>query len=227
MQSLGNPSTSKKNKQAQADPFARALAETEQSAYAGDKKNDLSNPLADAMARTGGAGVSTDADNLSNKTDPEALAKQQQEALKAQEKKALHKKLHDRVNPVNEQAVFNAKEKRVKEEINKVRRELQMFVQEVKSFAREVDLELQKEVVQPGRDGTGYFNYFHKLRVFIMLLTQKVKSARTWAKQMHAKSSKKPKRGSAGMRVSGKSHEKTTTVHQMMHHEQSTVYSGG
>ena len=45
-----------------------------------------------------------------------------------------------------------------------------------------------------GLDGTGDENFFDRLRAFIILLTQKVRSARTWAQQQNVKKKKVAKR---------------------------------
>ena len=94
-----------------------------------------------------------------------------------------------------------------------------------KNSGQEVELAVMEEIASPGLTGKYYLNFFRNLRSFIMLLRQKVKSARTWATQFHAKQKKKSK-GSAGLKIGGAGHEQTKTVFDMMHHERSTVYSG-
>lgn len=211
------------------NPFARALAETEQGLSAPQSPQGLSKDqnsmFSQALAGANGG------DKLSQNMDPDALRRQQEEAEKQRKKELMRKKLHDQVNPVDMIDVFNNREKKVKEEIEKVRKELKMLAQEIAALHKDVDIAVTQEVVNPGQDGAYYLSFFQKLRAFIMLLRKKIKSARTWAQQVHSKKSKKKKRrgrkGSAGIEVGGAVREKGKAVHDMMHHEQSTVYSGG
>lgn len=202
------------------NPFARALAEAEKPRNADDAQSQTSalNPFSEALARTGG--------NLPTNS-PEDQKKWQEKQLadmEAQRKKeAMRKKLHDKVNPVDMQAVYDAREKEVKKEIDALRQELKMLVRDVAQFEKEVELAVMAEVAEPGMTGKYYINFFRNLRSFIMLLRQKIKSARTWSSQFQAKQKKK-KRG--GLLIDGAAHEQTKTVFDMMHHERSTVYSG-
>lgn len=207
-----------------ANPFARALSETEKS-FGGPKNqsSDATSLFSDALSKTGGQLPDFD----QNQMDPDALKKQQAEAEAKAKKERLRKKLHDQVNPVDMVDVFNAREKRVKEEIEKTRKELKALAQELSHFQQEIDMAVSQRVVSPGQQGTYYINFFHQLRQFIMLLRQKVKSARTWAKQMHKKKQKKGPRSGAGIKVGGNAAEQGKAVHDMMHHEQNTAYSGG
>ena len=139
----------------------------------------------------------------------------------------LRKKLHDQVNPVDMHAVYDAREKQVKREIDQLRAELKLLSKEVGAFHKEIEVTLQSEVAHPGQTGKYYLTFFRELRHFIMLLRQKIHSARTWATQFHTKQSKKQKRSGAGLQIVGQAHEQTKTVFDMMHHERSSTYSGG
>lgn len=216
------PANSTQNGQNQ-NPFARALAESEKTTFA-DNQPKL-NPFSEALSKTNhsGLGASPDFNPFANN-----WAEQQRlQAEKQQKREALRKKLHDQVNPVDNQELFNAREKEVKREIDKLREELKMLAKEVAAFDKEVEMTLMTNVVDPGTDGTYYINFFHKLRAFIMLLRQKIRSARTWATQMKSKKSKKKKRGGALLFEGKSGHEKTKTIFDMMHHEVSNARSGG
>jgi hypothetical protein len=145
--------------------------------------------------------------------------------MEAQRKKELMRnQLHRQVNQI-ETDVYSAREKKVKQEIDKLREELKLLVKDVSKLNKEVEITLMTEVSHPGQDGTYYISFFQQLRAWIMLLRQKIKSASTWATQMHSK--KKKRKGAPGMMISGQGYEKTSTVQDMMHHERSTAYSGG
>lgn len=223
-QTITNPlSTSKSQSKHAANPFARALAETEQNALSQGKsgaKPDLS----------GLSGL----DNLGNDfgqfgaTNPfgttyDAEKMRQEQADKAR-KERMRRQLHEQINPVDSTKLFDARHKQVKEEIDKLRVELKALAQDVSKFHKEVELTLMTEVGDPGQEGKYYINFFQQLRAFIMLLRQKIKSARTWASQMNSK--KKKRKIAAGIVLEGKSHEKTTGVYDMMHHERSNAFGG-
>jgi len=207
------------------NPFARALAETEKGLDSGQNNGpkDQNSLLSEALARAGG-----NLGDYSSINDPDALRRQQEEAEKQRQKEIQRKKLHDQINPVETTAIFDAKEKRVKEEIEKIRKELKALVNEVKALYKEVDIAVTQEVVNPGQDGTYYISFFQQLRAFIMFLRQKVHSARTWAQQMHAKGAKrKHKHFSAGIDVGGNNYEQGKSIFDTMHHERSMSYGGG
>lgn len=211
------------------NPFARALAETEKGLDSSDQNSalkDQNSLLSQALARTGGN--ISDYSSSEAMNDPDVLRKQQEEAEKQQKRELQRRKLHDQINPVETTALFDSKEKRVKEELEKTRKELKALVREVQELYKEVDIATTQQIVNPGQDGTYYISFFQQLRAFIMFLRQKVHSARTWAQQMHAKSSKrKRKHFSAGIDMGGQSYEQTKSVFDTMHHERSSSYSGG
>ena len=174
--------------QKSVNPFAGSLLENEQkNANLTSSQNNANkdfNPFANALLNSPGA--SNDLDN------PELLRKQQEETLLNQKKEALRKKLHDRVNPVNSYELFSAREEETKKELNQVRQELELLIADVKDLDQEISIAVGQEIVNPGLDGGSYYrNFFHQLRQLIMLLRQKVSSARSWATQMQGKGKKK------------------------------------
>ena len=217
-----NQSNTQRN-QYSTNPFARALAEMENSSYENTQAN--SNSLfRDALMKNRG----TQADSFkSSDTNNDLLKRQQEELERKKRQEALKKKLHDQVNPVDQQDVFNAREQQVKKEIDKIRQELRLLAKDVAKFQKDVELTLMTEISDPGEKGVYFLNFFHQLRAFIMLLRQKIKSASTWAHQMNSKSKKKSKKGSS-MSLKGKTgHQQTKTIFDMMHHEVSNARSGG
>jgi hypothetical protein len=225
MTQLGyTPLSSPARKSPAMNPFARALADAEREkqgsmAMPPGATQDSSSLFSDALARSGGS--FTDTQQPSN----DWAAEQQRQVEAQQKKEALRRKLHDQINPVDSVDIFSAREQQVKREIDQLRQELRLLVVDVASFHKEVELTLMTEVVDPGQSGTYYLTFFQRLRSFIMLLRQKISSAKTWATQLHGKSSKKKQRN--GLVVGGLDHEKTSTIQDMMHHERSSQYSGG
>jgi len=189
MTSFGQGSNQLKSaSQKPVNPFAGSLLENEQKAAATSpsvgKNDEAFNPFANALLNSPGA--TSDSDN------PELLRKQQEEALLAQKKEALRKKLHDKVNPVNTYELFSAKEEKSKEELNQVRKELELLINDIKDLNSDISIAVSQDVVSPGLDGGSYYhNFFHQLRQLIMLMRQKVGSARSWAQQMQVKGKKK------------------------------------
>ncbi len=209
-----------KPKQGPINPFARALAETEQNTYSQvGGASDAQSPFSDALARTGGQ-----FGDLSNNISPDFMKQQQEELLKQKQREALRKKLHDQINPTEQTALFDAREREVKKQIDQLRSELKLLAKDVSKFEKEVEMTLMTEVTEPGQSGTYFINFFHKLRSFIMLLRQKIKSASTWMKASNGKKKKKSKQ--PGLQIGGLAHEKTSTVQDMMHHERSSTYGG-
>lgn len=224
MSQLSSSTLASPARQSQAvNPFARALADAEREKQGGAPisstiSHDNTNLFSDALARSG--------DSLA---DPNAsqgnwAAEQQRQAEQAQKKEALRRRLHDQINPVDAVDIFSAREQQVKKEIDQLRQELKMLVTEVAEFNQEVELTLMTEVSSPG-EGKYFLTFFQRLRSFIMLLRQKISSAKTWATQLQGKSAKRKQRN--GMVIGGMQHEKTSTIQDMMHHERSSQYSGG
>lgn len=196
---------SKSVSQKPINPFAGSLLENEQknaSLPSNNHSKQTTNPFANALLNS--------SDTNYNTSSPEQLHKQQEEALLQQRKEALRKKLHDRVNPVNTYELFSAKEEQSKEELNQVRKELELLIADIKGLNQDIEIVVAQDVVLPGLDGGSYYqNFFFQLRQFIMLLRQKVNSARSWAQQMQAKGKKKY----------GLNYKKTKDVHSGMNNE--------
>jgi len=210
------------------NPFAQALADAEREKQSGGNlpPSQNSDLFRDALAQTGGNFGDFSSPN-NDQSQSQNLAEQQRQLEEKRKKEALRRKLHERVNPVETINVFSAREEQVKKEIDLLRQELRGLSKEIASFHKEVELTLMTEVSNPGADGKYYLSFFQQLRSFIMLLRQKVSSARTWSTQMHSKKNKKNGKAGAGMMISGQDYEKTTTIQDMMHHERSSTYSGG
>ena len=196
---------SKSAAQKPVNPFAGSLLENEQknqsSASLQPAESLIDNPFAQALRS------SSAQSNLENQ---DSARRQQEEALLAQKKEALRKKLHDRVNPVNTDELFSAQEEKSKEELNQVRQELELLIADVQGLSQDIEMAVTQDVVMPGLDGGVYYqNFFHQLRQLIMLLRQKVSSARSWAQQMQTKSKKRY----------GLNYKKTKDVHSGMNNE--------
>jgi hypothetical protein len=196
---------SKSVTQKPANSFAGSLLENEQknaNLSTNDHNEKVVNPFANALLNSSGANR--------NISTPESLLKQQEETLFQQKKEALRKKLHDKVNPVNTHELFSAREEKSKEELNQIRKELELLIADIKGFNQDIEIVVAQDVVAPGSEGGSYYqNFFFQLRQFIMLLRQKVSSARSWAQQMQAKSKKQY----------GLNYKKTKDVHASMNNE--------
>ena len=205
------------------NPFARALAETEKSTDF--QPNSSSSTGLDAfrealMKAQGGDASSKATAGLGDMQSEDYFEQQKEEMRRQQERAMLRKKLHDRVNPVDTQALFDARDKQVKDQIDKIRHELKMLSGEVTSLNKEVELTLMTKISDPGEKGAYYLTFFDQLRSLIQLLRKNVKSASTWL-QSHKGKQKK------GLQITGKNYQKTSTVQNMMHHERSNSYAGG
>ncbi|NCN45708.1 MAG: hypothetical protein COU63_04285 [Candidatus Pacebacteria bacterium CG10_big_fil_rev_8_21_14_0_10_36_11] len=208
-------------KQSGINPFAQALVETESHAHQARQetgKNE-SQLFSEALAKTGG--------NLEpkgkNSSQNDLLAQQQAELKKQAERDALRKKLHDQINPVDNHEIYAARQERELKEINQLKKEIALLMSDLGSLQKEAEVTLMTQITQPGQEGSYYKNFFAKLRSFIMLLRQKVKSARTWAKQMNSRKKKMSQRRGGGMVVDS---QETKFVQDTMHHEKSTAFSG-
>ncbi len=203
------------------NPFARALVE--HGSRSDDKNNQVksSNQLfSEALAKTGGQLPQEDTPANTAQRD---LEQQQQELKTQQEREILRKKLHDKVNPVDNHDVFEARKEKELKEIDQLRKEVALLMADIGSLQKEAEVTLMTQIADPGQEGSYFKNFFAKLRSFIMLLRQKVKSARTWAKQMNSRKKKMAKRRGGGMVVNT---QETKFVQDTMHHEKATAYSG-
>jgi len=119
---------------------------------------------------------------------------QQQEDLKKQEYDKKRLELHKKINPVDAKELFNAREEATKKKIDNIRKELKNLAREIAKFHKEIDITLMGRVTNTGFDGVGDENFYERLRAFIILLTQRVRSARTWAQQQNVKKKKMAKK---------------------------------
>lgn len=119
--------------------------------------------------------------------------RQQKELLEKQEYERKRLELHKKVNPVDQKDIFDAREQATKKKIERIVSDLRKLAREIKKFHKEIDITLMGRVTNPGQEGIGDENFLDKLRAFIILLTQKVRSARTWAQQQKIKNAKKAK----------------------------------
>jgi len=209
---------------AQANPFARALAETEKTAYGSKPQQTPGETLSEALARTGGA-FPGDRRTANSQPNPEMLKEQQELAAQKEKREALRRKLHDQVNPVDAKDIFDARAEQVAKDIDEIRKELRLLAKDIGAFQKDVEITLMTEVVDVGERGAYFKNFFAQLRAFIMLLRQKIRSARTWANASAQKSKKKKKK--QGGRIEGSGYEKTSQVQEMMNHEKSSSISAG
>lgn len=205
----------------QANPFARALAETEKSSLNTRAQQSPGETLSEALARTGGSFP----DSKQSQPNPDMLREQQELAAQKEKREALRRKLHDQVNPVHAKDIFDARAEQVAKEIDEIRKELRLLAKDVGAFQKDVEITLMTEIVDVGERGAYFKNFFAQLRAFIMLLRQKIKSARTWANASAQKSKKKKKK--RGGAIEGSGYEKTSQVQEMMNHEKSSSISAG
>lgn len=222
MNKLGNikpPGGSSQTIGQATNPFARALAETEKSSYSHTKPPQAGDNqlLSEVLAQAGG--------QISPDTDPEKLQQQRAQLEAERKKQEMRKKLHDQVNPVNQKDIFNAQKIRTQKEIEEVRKELKKLAAEIKKFHKEVDIAITQNVVPQGTEGIGLKSFFDKLKSFIILLTQQVRSTQTWMQQHQAKAKKKKRKVHGGVIMEGGKAE-SKAVFDMMHHERSSAYSG-
>ena len=207
----------------QTNNLAKALFEQEQnrqSAQMGSDNGAGLDPFTQALARSGSQL------DWGNQLDPAAQDPDwQQNAEKQKRLEMMRRKLHEQINPVNEQQVFAAREEEVKAEIDKLRQELKGLARDVVAFDKEVELTLMTQVAEP-RSGKYFFNFLHKLRLWIMSLRMKVQKAASWATTISGKNTKKRKHFGAGIMVDGNSFEQTKSIFDTMHHERSMTYGG-
>lgn len=195
--------SARKQSAKQSGALARALLESEKNAGSYIPKSEPQkpelNPFAQALSRSGGDFLP----QLNNQ-----FPNEQTELSAKQKKEALRRKLHEQINPVDTHEIFAAQAEKNLEELKATRNELKMLAQDVKELDQEIDLALSREVVDPGTTGIGFFNFFHKLREWIMLMREQVHSAKTWMNQVSGKG----KRG----RGSAFNFKKSKNVHDAM-----------
>lgn len=200
-----SPITPRSPQAGAVNPFARALSEA-RSGSAPQPQDQLDPNLSKIMEQTGGQYNPFDqqaTDTLSPQQNIEEMRRQEQ-------LKARRLELHRQVNPVDMKDVFNARERQIREELEKTRLELQALAQEIAAFNKDIDIVTFQAVVSPGLEGTGTRVFFQRLREWIVLLRQQVHSARTWATQVGTK--KKRKQGLLSLDQNVKGYEETAAV---------------
>lgn len=193
------------------NPFARALAEAR-----------------GAMGSDDGAQHSTESTATQNEPitpkDQEVFSpeQQQRDMLEKQRRDRLRMELHRRVNPVDQKDVFDARKQQAKREVEEIRHELQLLTEEMKGMVQDIDIQLMGQVTDVGLTGTGAKSYFAKLKEFIILLREKIHSARTWATTLGGKQAKQ-----AGLNFKAKGYNQTKNIFDTMHHERQIARAGG
>lgn len=191
------------------NPFARALAETE--------KHRAENPDFSQLEST----VINNQDFSANSTQNQKSLEKTAFDAEALKKEKLRLELHRKINPVEEHDVFNYREQQVKKEIDDIRQSLKELSGELKGFYKEIDLTLNSNIASPGETGAYHLSFFQKLRAWILLLLEKVRSARTWYRVQH----QKKQRQQHGFVLDFSGNE-TKAVHDMSHHERSNAFVG-
>ena len=185
MNSFGQSNKQQKQQTGKINPFASALVESEKKSGPHNQKKEDNSQLANLLSKGGLSDLDNDFNN-------EFLEKEKEEYLKKQKKEALRKELHNKVNPVDTHELFKAKEEKNKKELEQVRNELRLLIEEIKGLNQDIENAVGQNISSPGTEDAAYHNnFFHQLRAFIMLLRQKVKSARSWAQQMSSKGQKR------------------------------------
>ncbi len=181
-----NNKSSARNSAGQNQNLARALLESEKNANSYVPSSDGEHDQLDAFARA----LSQSGGDIFSSLDNNERRIQSSELVQQQKKEALRQRLHDRINPVETHEIFAAQAEQNIKELEETRKELKMLAEDINNLDKDIDLALSQEVVDPGTTGIGFFNFFHKLREWIMLLREQVNSARTWMNQVAGKGKK-------------------------------------
>lgn len=190
------------------NPFARALAEAR--GAMGDES---------PQAQTAD---SVPAQNNQASQEVFNPAERQKEVIEQQRLDRLRHELHRRVNPVDQKDVFDARKQQAKKEVEEIRKELDLLTEEMAGMVQDIDIALMGNIVEVGESGKGAKGYFAKLKEFIILLRQKIHSARTWANTFSGKKSKQ-----SALNFGAKGHAQTKNVWDTMHHERQIARAGG
>jgi len=191
------------------------------------------NPFARALAEARGAtGSEDDPQQPSTTADqPQPFPQnqeifspeqQQKDLIEKQRRDRLRMELHRQVNPIDQKDIFDARKQHAKREVEEIRHELELLTEEMKGMVQDIDIQLMGEVTDVGMTGKGAKSYFAKLREFIILLRQKIHSARTWANTLGSKQSKQ-----AGLNFKAKGYSQTKNIFDTMHHERQIARAGG
>ncbi|MBW7955955.1 hypothetical protein H3C66_04445 [Patescibacteria group bacterium] len=206
MQTHGHPSAHRPQPSG-VNPFARALAEAR-----------------GAMGQDDGMPTQENTPSTEKKSSQEVFnpAEQQRQVLEQQRRERMRQELHRRVNPVDQKDIFDSRKQQVKQELEAIRHELELLTKELDGFAKDIEVAVMSNIVEVGESGKGAKGYFAKLKEFIILIRQKVHSARTWATTLSGKKSKQ-----AGLNFKAKGHSQTKNVWDTMHHERQLARAGG
>lgn len=186
---------------AQQNPFAQALGNT--------SSNKAPSSFTEALA---GAQTQPRAtDTVPNQTGFDAFKQpnnhifedpftKKQKEMERQEYERKRLALHNKINPVDQRDIFNQREAATQKRIDSIRIELKNLAKQIKGLYKDIDIALMGKVTNTGLTGIGAENFFGKLREVIILLTKRVRDARTWAQQSSMYTNKKKKqRGSKGL----------------------------
>ncbi len=179
------------------------------------------NPFAQALERARGGQTS---DAQSNQTDglDSGLnsmdgngSLQQRQAELLRRKQQFHRRSLE-VNPVESQAVFDAKQKQVEQEILNLRASVQAQFhqagQAVVQANTQVELTLQTKISKPGFTGAYFLQYFEKIQKFVRLRQKSANDGGAWATALHGK--KRGKSSAPGIEYTG-----SKSVFDLVHHE--------
>ncbi len=144
-----------------------------------------------------------------------------QELIKEREQKQKRLERHREVNPVDLHELYGRRSVENTKKINDIRKELLKLAQEVNEFRKEIDLALTKQVKSVGSSGVYHENFFAKLKQIIILLRQRVSSARSWARETRKKKAKRGQQRGLNFKAN-----ETEAAHDLLHHERSSAYAG-
>lgn len=163
------------------NPFARALAETTET-----NASDGIQPTApgldafrQALAKAHGKDPSAMANDGAGEFSEDYLQKQQEELRKQQERAQLRKQLHDRVNPIDNQVLFAARDKQVKDQIEQIRNQLKQASKPIEAAEPQIYATLRTELGTV-KSGSYFSNYLHGLQERIKIFQKSVKDSGTW-----------------------------------------------
>jgi len=200
-------------------PFARALARN-RSNNLPEHEELASGFNPNALANTG--------DTFPNQPTDRAAQEDQSQAenIRRAELFAQRNRQHELVNPQASTDIYNARQQQVKEQIVDLRRDIEAVGVPVIPVNPQINQTLSTRTVEP-KSGKYLLSFYQQLRSLVVLIGQRIRSAKTWSTQMNEKSSKKAQRkGGAGIQIMGMVHERTASVHDKMRDEIDT-YSGG
>ncbi len=176
------------------------------------------NPFAEALrGARGGNDTDQEASFSQQNKQQETTQRLQAERLRMEQQRRT---LHRENNPIELHNVFNGRERKVEEEINTIRLQVQQLVKRSPAAQPEEEKTVFTPVKKAGLDGSYFMVFYQRAQLW---LKQHADRSSSWDTTIQAKRSKK---SGPGMEIQGKSHEQTKTVFDRMHHENSALYSG-